>query len=105
MPKTKLGKSSLGLIIAMPLFFIIGSIFVNTLYEAVPASDTLLGDLINRPSLSIPMLLGFASGISAFITGLIAVVRHKERAILVFASTLVGAFLIAFLLGELLFPH
>jgi hypothetical protein len=105
MPKTVLGKWSLGLIIAMPILFVIGTSFTNSLYKSVPAGDTILADIANRPALALSMLAGFASGISAFITGLTAIIKQKERALLVYLSTLMGALLILFLVAEISFPH
>jgi hypothetical protein len=105
MPKTILGKWSLGLIIAMPLLFVIGMSFTDTLYESVPAGGTILRDIVSRPALALTMLAGMASGISAFITGLIAIIKQNDRAILVYAAMLVGAGFTLFLIGELVFPH
>jgi len=105
MPKTILGKWSLGLIITMPILFFIGTSFTNSLYKSVPAGDTILADIASRPALALTMLAGFASGISAFITGLIAIIKQKERALLVYLSTLMGALLILFLIAEISFPH
>jgi hypothetical protein len=75
------------------------------LYESVPAGDTILKDIVVRPALALTMLAGMASGISAFVTGLITIIKQKERALFVYAATLVGALLILFLIGELVFPH
>lgn len=104
-PKTTLGRWSLGLIIAVPILFFIGSFFRNLLYVSVPAGDTILEDIARRPALALTMLAGMASGISAFITGLIAVIKKRERGLLVYISTTMGFLLILFLLGEILFPH
>ena len=62
-------------------------------------------DIAVRPALALTMLAGMASGISAFIIGLIAIIRQKERALLVYGATLIGALLVIFLLGEFLSPH
>ena len=104
-PKTKLGKCSIGLAIAMPVLFFIGMSFTTSLYESVPAGDTILKDTVTRPALALTMLAGMGSGISAFATGLITIIKQKERALLVYGATLVGALLIIYLLGELIFPH
>jgi len=85
--------------------FFIGSFFRNLLYVSVPAGDTILEDIARRPALALTMLAGMASGISAFITGLIAVIKKRERGLLVYISTTMGFLLILFLLGEILFPH
>ena len=105
MPKTILGKWSLGLVIAMPILFFIGASFTNSLYESVSAGKTILEDIARRPALALTMLAGMACGIAAFITGLTALVKQKERSALVYISTVIGALLILFLIGEVLFPH
>jgi hypothetical protein len=105
MPKTILGKWSLGLIIAMPLLFVFGSSLTNSLYKSVPAGGTIIADIVNRPALAITMLIGMASGISAFLTGLIAITKHKERNLLVFVATIIGAAFLLFLIAEIIFPH
>jgi hypothetical protein len=105
MPKTKLGKWSLGLILVMPFIFMIGARVASTMYLTVPSGRTIIADIASRPALALTMLVGFAFGITAFITGLVAIIMQKERVFLVFASTLVGATVILFLLGEVLDPH
>lgn len=105
LPKTSLGRWSVGLIITMPVLFVIGMSFTNLLYESVSAGDTIFEDIVERPALALTMLTGMISGISAFIIGLIAVIRQKERALLVYGATFIGALLILFLIGEVLFPH
>ena len=104
-PKTTLGKWSLGLAAAMPVLFFIGMSFTTLLYKSVPAGGTILNDIAVRPALALTMLAGMVSGISAFVIGLIAIIRQKERALLVYSATLIGALLIIFLLGEFLSPH
>jgi len=104
-PKTTLGKWSVGLIVAMPILFIIGSSFTDSLYKSVPAGGTILADIAARPALALTMLAGMVAGISAFIAGLLAIVRQKENALLVYVSTVIGALLMLFLTGEVLFPH
>jgi hypothetical protein len=105
LPKTKLGWWSLGLAVAMPVLFFIGMSFTTLLYKSVPAGGTILKDITVRPALALTMLAGMASGISAFIIGLIAIIRQKERALLVYGATLTGALLAIFLFGEFIFPH
>ncbi|MFC1640719.1 hypothetical protein ACFL2D_01570 [Patescibacteria group bacterium] len=88
----------------MPVLFATGMLFVDV-YESVAAGDTIFSDIGSRPGVAVPMLAGFASGIVAFILGLIAIVKKEERAILVFASTIIGALLIVFLAAEVVLPH
>lgn len=96
---------SVGLIVAMPVFFFIGSMLTNSIYASITAGDTIFEDIAARPALALSMLTGMAAGIAAFITGLLALVRKKEQAVLVYLSTIIGALLIFFLAAELIFPH
>jgi hypothetical protein len=105
LPKNPLGWWSLGLAIVMPALFFVGSSFTSTLYQSIPSGDTMLADIAARPALALTMLAGMAAGISAFITGLVAIIRHKEKALLVYLSTVIGALLIIFLSGEFISPH
>jgi len=105
MVKTNLGKWSIGLILAMPILFIIGTTLSSTIYDSVSSGETLWTEITGRPGVAIPMLTGFASGIAAFITGLIAVMKQKERSVLVYVAVLVGAVLIVFLAAEVISPH
>ena len=105
MPKSTIGKWSVGLILGMFILLAFGSSLANSLYESVQSGRTILEDITKRPVLSISMLLGFGSGISALVTGLFALIKQKERAILVFVSTIIGAGLTLFLIAEILFPH
>ena len=104
-PKTTLGKWSVGLIVAMPFLFIIGTSFTNSLYKSIPAGGTILADITARPALALTLLAGMVAGISAFITGLLAIIRQKERALLVYVASAIGALLLLFLAGEILHPH
>lgn len=105
MPKTTLGKWSVGLIAIMPVLFFIGGSFANLLYTSVPAGNSIAEDIVGRPALAITMLAGIVSGILSFITGLIAIKRQKEHAFLVYGATLIGLLLLLFLIGEVLFSH
>ena len=104
-PKTELGKWSLGLIAAMPILLFIGMSFTNSLYKSVSAGSTILEDIAERPALALTMLVGMAVGISAFFVGLIAIIKQEECAPLVYVATSIGMLLILFLIGEVLFPH
>lgn len=103
-PVTTLGKWSVGLIVAMPILFFIGSSFTNTLYASVPAGNSILEDMAARPVLALSMLAGMTAGIMAFVTGFVAIVR-KEKAILVYIAFFIGALLLVFLAGEFIYPH
>lgn len=58
-----------------------------------------------RPALALTMLAGMVAGILAFIVGLLAIVRQKENALLVYVSTVIGALFMLYLAGEMLYPH
>lgn len=105
LPITLLGKWSIGLIIAMLPLFIVGTSFTDTLYKSVSAGDTILEDIDARPALALTMLAGMVCGIFAFITGLLAIIRQKENAVLIYMSSAIGGLLVLFLAGEILFPH
>ena len=104
-PRTTLGKWSVGLIVAMPILFVVGSSFTDSLYESVPAGETILADIAARPALALTMLAGMVAGFLAFIVGLLAIVRQKEKALLVYVSTVIGALLMLYLAGEMVSPH
>ena len=105
MPKTTLGMWTIGLIAVMPILFVVGSSYLSSLYESVPAGRTILGDLAARPYLALTMLAGMFAGIAAFITGILAIVKRKEKALLVYLSTMIGGLQTLFLVSELAFPH
>ena len=104
-PYTSLGKWSIWLIIAMPILFFIGSSFSNSIYQTIPAGNTIFADIAARPALALTMLAGMVAGVAAFITGLIAITKKKEKALLVYIATVIGALLIVFLGGEFISPH
>jgi hypothetical protein len=88
MPKTSLGKWSVSLIAVFTLLLIL--------------SDLLTGLGGVGPGLVGP-ILGVAfgiSGIGALVTGLISIIKSKERSILVFLAVLGGIFALIFFLGE-----
>lgn len=105
MPKTTLGKLSIGLIVIVPLLFLLGRLFMNMFYESVSSGDTILEDITKRPALALPMLSGMVSGVSAFIVGLIVIIRNRERSLLVYIATVLGALFTLFLIGEIAFLH
>ena len=103
-PETFLGKCSVTLIIAMPIFFYIGMSFVD-FYEFVPVGKTIPHDVIVRPGVALPMLAGFVCGIAAFFTGIMSIIKKKDYSILVFLSSAMGFLILLWCLAEVLFPH
>jgi len=98
LPKTPLGKWSTGFIGAFVVFFVT---FILLVASGQQGGDTFFSNLV----LGIPGLLAGASGVLAFLTGLIGVIRNKERSILVFLAMLIGLYVLVFGLGEVIFPH
>jgi len=103
-PKSDLGKWSIGLIVIVPILFYIGMSFVS-FYESVPAGKTILHDIVARPGVALSMLIGFVSGIAAFFCGIISITRKKDYSVFVFISTMMGFFVLLWILAEILFPH
>ena len=104
MPKTKLGKWSIWLIVAFGISILIfnaGAVLSGIL--GIGGDDSLfdLGNLF----LTIPIILAAITGIASLITGLISVIFLKERASLIYVSIVVGAIVLIFTLGEILSPH
>ena len=99
MPKTHLGKWSVGLIIAFFLLLATGMFVVSVLGQE--GGETFFDNLW----IGIPMLGSGASATAAFFTGTISVIKNKERSVFVFASSLIGFLVLVFVLGEILSPH
>ena len=93
-PKTALGKWSVGLAISFIIFFGLVSVLGATGQQG---GETFFSNLY----LAIPGLIAAVSGFAAFLTGIISIIFLKERAILVFVSSAIGLALIAFILGDL----
>jgi len=104
-PQTRLGKWSVGLIVVMPILFLLGTWSMNTFYPSVESGDTLFKDILARPALALSMLAGLTAGVLACITGFAATLRQKERTLLVYLSTVLGTLVFLFILGEIFFPH
>lgn len=98
MPKTKLGNWSVGLI---AIFFFLLGVFYVLVYSGQRGGETFFSNLY----LTVPMLIAAAAGVSAFFTGGVSIIRDKERALLVFLSTLMGLFVLLYTSAEILFPH
>lgn len=98
MPATKTGKWSAWLIIAFFLFILLFSIIV---------SSEMRGDdaFVLLDPLNIPMALALVCAVLSLVTGLIAVIRSKERAISVFISSAIGFYFVFLIAGEFISPH
>ena len=98
LPKTKLGKVSVILIIAFLVFILI-------FYSLVASGQRGGESFFSNPYLTIPFLLAVISAMASTILGIITIFRDKESSILVFFAVIVGFLIFLFVLGEILFPH
>lgn len=96
--KTKLGKWSIGLIIAFLAFI---GIFLLFIALGERGGQTFFSNL----KLALSGLSSAASAIASFIVGLISIIKSKERSVLVFISSLIGFLILLWVLAEILFPH
>lgn len=104
LPKTKLGKSSIVFIIVA--IVLVATINVLSMNIDIPTEST--GFFGNMP-LAVMTLGAFSCAIISTITGLVAVIKNKERAILVHLCILIGALAIYFgiaqIVGEITNSH
>ena len=98
MSKTVLGKWSVKFITIFILFL---AMFYLIISFGQRGGDTFFSNLW----LTTPILIAGASGILAFITGIISIIKDRERSVIVFLSTALGLFVLIFILGEILVPH
>ncbi|MDP3998421.1 MAG: hypothetical protein Q8P89_02300 [bacterium] len=98
LPKTSEGKWAVKFITAFFLLFVLMQILIASGQQG---GETIFDNLF----LSIPGVLMFLSGISAFFTGAFGVIRRKERALIVLLTTTLGFFILIFILGEIFFEH
>ena len=98
LPKTHLGKWSIGLILAFFAVLLVFFFFVNL---GEKGGATFFSD----PKLAIPALLAGIFGVASFFVGLTGIMKEKECSLFVFISTIIGFFVLIFVLGEILFPH
>ncbi len=99
LPTTTLGKWSISL--AISLFFLFILSLAITILGHQTGGETFFDNLY----ISVPMFLAGISGIAALITGIICILRYKERSVLVFMAALIGLFVLFLVLGEFLAPH
>lgn len=97
-PKTSLGKWSVGSIIA---FFVLLGLLFLFITSGEKGGDTFFSNL----KLAIPGLFAGISGVATFFIGLTSIIKSKERSIFVFLATIIGFFIVMFVLGEILAPH
>ena len=90
LPKTKRGIWSVTLLILSVL--LVATFFLLTTVFNQKGGATFFSNL----SLTIPMLLAWGCGAASFILSLLAVIKNKPRAVLVFLSMLIGLIILVF---------
>jgi len=98
MPKTLLGKWSVGFILA---FFLSFTILQLLIFSGQRGGAEFFTNLI----LAIPGLLAAIFAIFSFFTGIIGILIKKDHSIFVILATIIGFFILIFCLCEILFPH
>jgi hypothetical protein len=79
--------------------------FLAIFYAAVALGAHGGDTFFSNPLLAIPVTLAGISGVTAFGVGLFRVVRSREGALAVIVATLIGLFVIIFIIGEFTTPH
>jgi len=100
LPTTTLGKWSVWSGIAFLILMVI--VFMSVIFTV---KDQIPQSFFDPLWAAIALIIAGACGTAALVTGLVSIIRNKERAILVFLAVVAGVFALFFLLGELLFPH
>ena len=103
MPKTYLGKWSVGLAGVFIALFMLAQIVAavgRSQGAFEPERSSFYAFLF--PAIIIPVGI---CGIGAFFTGIISIIKRKERSVLVIITTIIGFIVLDFVLGEFLFPQ
>jgi len=101
-PKTTLGKWSVALIVA----FIVFMVAHQVAFQLLVASGWRGGETFFSTLVAIaPVILIGIYGVSAFVTGLIGIIRSRERSVIVYLAVTIGLLVLLFFLGEVISPH
>ena len=93
LPKTALGKWSIGLIVGSIVFVLLAVL-----------TDKVFSNLANTIPNTLMLLAGI-SGASAFFTGIIGIIKSKDRSVIVFIATIIGFYILLVVGFVVLFPH
>ncbi len=100
LPKTSLGRWSVGLAAVFFLLYVLLQTFYASVHRnPVPNPGP------PSPVIPIAVVTDYISGIVSLVAGLISIIKSKERSFFVFLVVAVGFFTFIFLLGEILFEH
>ncbi len=89
--KMALGKWSIGLIVGSLVFALLAGLF-DEFIRNLAAANTLMN-------------LAGISGTSAFFTGIISIIKSKDRSVIVFTATIIGFIALLVFVFEVLLPH
>ena len=98
LPKTTFGKWSVALII---VFIVLIALVQLLIALGQRGGETFFSALI----LTVPILIAGISGVFAFVTGLIGIIKSRERSILVYLAVAIGLPVLLWGLAEIMFPH
>ena len=97
-PKSKLGKWSIGLLVAFFAFLGVFALFISS---GERGGVTYFSNL----KLAILFTIAWICAIGSFFVGLAGIIKNKERSALVFLATATGFLVLLWCLAEILFPH
>ncbi len=97
-PSAVLGAWSVRLIAFALAFFILFAVLVAL---GQRGGETFFSNLV----LAIPMLIAAVLAVCAFFTGILGILRNRERAVFVLISTGLGFFVLFWGFAEIVFPH
>ena len=89
LPKSLLGRWAVWLVVACVLLFVL----IVALGAFTGVDVNILGSV------------GILLGASSFVTGLVSIIKSKERSILVFLAIIIEVLALIVILGELLIPQ
>ena len=102
MPKTRLGKWSVGIGIAFVVLTALSLLFA----AAIGGNPTVIADNPLLSKLSITLSITFTlAGPLSFLVGIFTIVKHKEWLVGKYLAVLYVLAALMFVLGEFLFPH
>lgn len=102
MPKTRVGKWSVGLGIALVMLMALELLFA----VAIRGDSTVIAGnpLLSILSVTLSIMSSLA-GLLSFFLGIFTIIKHKEWSVCKYLAVLYGLAALMFVLGEFLFPH
>lgn len=96
MPKTNLGRWTVKLVVIFLLLLGVTQLVLSFGQSILKSQPFFLAALVIPAGLA---------GILTFFTGVVSIVKKEERSWLVYVCTLVGFFVLYFVISEFVFPH